>query len=116
MNSVVRITDHPNMTSAVNSGLKTTNQTEKKQILLLVLVVEAEYRILQVLSLAAINYSKKVSATYLEFIQSQVIMLTCSCNLHPFTPHFYIVKLGFTFLIFALKHRLWVLVRSNVCQ
>ena len=24
------------------------------------------------------------------------IMLTCQCNLHPFTPHFYKVKLGFT--------------------
>ena len=34
----------------------------------------------------------------------------------PLTPHFYKVKLGFTgvfiFLIFALKHRLWVLVRT----
>ena len=31
----------------------------------------------------------------------------------PLTPHFYLVKVGFTgvhiiFLIFALKHRLWV--------
>ena len=25
-----------------------------------------------------------------------VIMLTCSCNVHPLTPHFYIVKVGFT--------------------
>ena len=44
------------------------------------------------------------------------IMLTCPCNVHPLTPHFYIVKLGFKgipyFLIFALKHRLWVLVRT----
>ena len=24
------------------------------------------------------------------------IMLTCPCNVHPITPHFYIVKLGFT--------------------
>ena len=24
------------------------------------------------------------------------IMQTCLCNLHPLTPHFYIVKLGFT--------------------
>ena len=34
----------------------------------------------------------------------------------PSPPHFYIVKLGFTgvnfFLIFALKHKLWVLVRT----
>ena len=42
-------------------------------------------------------------------------MQTSPCNEFPFTPHFYIVKLGFTgvyiiFLIFALKHRLWVLV------
>ena len=43
------------------------------------------------------------------------IMITCPCNEHPpFTPHFYIGKLGFTrvnifFLISALKHRLWVL-------
>ena len=33
-------------------------------------------------------------------------------DLYPLSPHFYIVKLGFTrvyiFLIFALKHRLWV--------
>ena len=38
------------------------------------------------------------------------------CNEDPHTPHFYIVKLGFTgvyiFLIFAQKHRLWVLVRT----
>ena len=39
------------------------------------------------------------------------IMLTCPCNVYPLTPHFYIVKLGFTvvyivFLIFALKHRI----------
>ena len=44
------------------------------------------------------------------------IMLTCPSNEHPLTPHFYIVKLGFTgvsfFLIFAQKHRLWVLVRT----
>ena len=35
----------------------------------------------------------------------------------PLKPHFYVVKLGFTgvyiiFLIFAQKHRLWVLVRT----
>ena len=37
-------------------------------------------------------------------------MPTYLCNVHPLTPHFYIVKLGFTgvniFFIFALKHRL----------
>ena len=38
-------------------------------------------------------------------------------NIDPLKPHFYIVKLGFTgvciyFLIYAKKHRLWVLVRT----
>ena len=45
-------------------------------------------------------------------------MLTCPCNVDPLTPHFYIVKLGFTgvynfFLIFALKHRLCVPLTKN---
>ena len=45
------------------------------------------------------------------------IMLTSSCNVDPFTPHFYIVNLGFTgvyivFLIFDLKQKLRVLVRT----
>ena len=45
------------------------------------------------------------------------ITKTCLYNSDPFKPHFYIVKLGFTgvyiiFLIFARKHRLWVLVRT----
>ena len=43
-------------------------------------------------------------------------MKTSLCNEHPLTPHFYIVKLGFTgvyfFLIFAPKQRLWVLIRT----
>ena len=46
-----------------------------------------------------------------------IITKTCPCNKDPLTPHWYIVKLGFTegihyFLIFALKHRLWVRVRT----
>ena len=44
------------------------------------------------------------------------IMQTCPCNEDPLTPHVYIVKLECTgvyiFLIFALKYRLWVLVRT----
>ena len=43
-----------------------------------------------------------------------IIMLTHPCNLHPLDPHFYTVKLRFTgiyiFLIFALIHKLWVLI------
>ena len=45
------------------------------------------------------------------------IRKTCPCNEYPLKPHFYLVKLGFAgvylfFLIFAPKHRLWVLVRT----
>ena len=45
------------------------------------------------------------------------IMKTSPCNEYPITPHFCIVKLGCTgvyifFLIFTLKHRLWVLIRT----
>ena len=44
------------------------------------------------------------------------IRITSPCDLYPFTPHFYIVKVRFTgvyiFFILALKHRLWVLVRT----
>ena len=42
-------------------------------------------------------------------------MKTCPCNVYPLEPHFYIEKTGVCrglpiFLIFAPKHRLWVLV------
>ena len=45
------------------------------------------------------------------------IRKTCPCNIYPGKPHFYIAKLGYAgvylfFLIFAPKHRLWVLVRT----
>ena len=48
-----------------------------------------------------------------------VIMKTCPCNVYPFEPHFYIAKLGYAgvylfFLIFAPKHRLWVLVVPTI--
>ena len=45
------------------------------------------------------------------------IKLKRPCNLHPVTPHFYIVKLGLhgytLFSYFALKHRLWVHVYTR---
>ena len=33
-----------------------------------------------------------------------IIMITCPCNAYPLTPHFYIVKLGFTgvYIIFLI--------------
>ena len=50
------------------------------------------------------------------------IRKTFPCNVYPLIPHFHIVKLGYArvylfflfsyFLIFAPKHRLWVLVRT----
>ena len=45
------------------------------------------------------------------------IMLECPCNVDRLTPQYYILKLGVTggihyFLIFALKHISWVLVRT----
>ena len=48
---------------------------------------------------------------------SYYIMKTGPCNVYPLEPHFYIVKLAFAgvylfFFFFALKHRLWVLVRT----
>ena len=48
----------------------------------------------------------------------QYIMLTCPCNVHPLTPHFYIYSKTavyrdiYYFLIFALKHTLLVLVKT----
>ena len=44
-------------------------------------------------------------------------MITCLCNENHWTPHYYIVKLGFTrvyfyFLMFALTHRSRALVRT----
>ena len=49
------------------------------------------------------------------------IMKTRPYNFDLLKPHFYIVKLGFTavyfiFLIFAQKHRLWVLVRTALLR
>ena len=44
------------------------------------------------------------------------ITKTCLYNYDPFKPHFCIVKLGligvYILFFFALKHRLWVLVRN----
>ena len=46
------------------------------------------------------------------------IMKTCPCYEHPLTPHFNIVKLGFTrvyiFSYFCSKHGSWVHVRTSV--
>ena len=44
-----------------------------------------------------INPQKDDFFPYMSLQQdSALCMQTCPCNLHPLTPHFYIVKLGFT--------------------
>ena len=49
-------------------------------------------------------------------IATEAIILTCLYNLHSLTRHFYIVKVGLTcvhlFFIFALIHRMWLLIRA----
>ena len=57
------------------------------------------------------NLIRNFSVNYMASRKHTYIILT------PLNPHSYIVKLGFTevyiiFLISALKHRLWVLVRT----
>ena len=41
-------------------------------------------------------------------LSSNIIMITCPCNEHPLTPHFYIEKVGFTrvyiFFLFLLQN------------
>ena len=37
-----------------------------------------------------------LSSVQLSWPYQRLIMITCSCNVHPRTPHFYVVKLGFT--------------------
>ena len=59
----------------------------------------------------------KIVANDLEKELGISITKTCLYNFDPLKPHFYIVKLGVTwlyiiFLISAQKHRLWVLVRT----
>ena len=42
------------------------------------------------------KYDQMQLQMVIQCIYDQHIMLTCLCNVHPLTPHFYIVKLGFT--------------------
>ena len=56
----------------------------------------------------------KIQNNFHGFCSLQYIRKTCPCYVYPLEPHFYIAKLGYAgvylfFLIFAPKHRLWVL-------
>ena len=62
----------------------------------------------------------EMSFCFIQILHQHVklcIRKTCPCNEYPLKPNFYIAKLGYAgiylfFLIFAPKHRLWVLVRA----
>ena len=61
--------------------------------------------------------TRKISFCHLLNLPRESCKDQCSHNVDPLKPNFYIEKLGFTgvyiiFLIFAQKHRLWVLVRT----
>ena len=63
--------------------------------------------------------SQKLSHFFEGDRENKHITKTClyTHNFDPLKPHFYIVKLGFTgicisYLIFAQKHGLWVLIRT----
>ena len=63
------------------------------------------------------NIFCQYNIAYENLFLSHIITKTLLYNFDPLKPHFYTVKLGFTgvyiiFLISALKHRLWVLVRT----
>ena len=87
------------------------------------------YNYLANLMLYVSCYSRVINAcypstTYFPITNNVIIVyirITRPCNVYPLTHHFYIAKLGFTgvfviFLIFALKHRLWELVRTSSYQ
>ena len=62
------------------------------------------------------TFCTRIFVAFLLGFPAVSIRITCPCDLYPLTPHFYILKLGCTgvyiFLIFALKHRLWVLIST----
>ena len=90
--------------------------------------VHKDRRIQEVFQEAANQFSVGKESAYQIFTKNKLgmskvsawwvpITKTCLYDIDPLKPHFYIVKLGFTgvyaiFLIFAQKHKLWVLVRT----
>ena len=58
------------------------------------------------------GHNSALPHTLLQTLQF-IIRKTCPCNEYPFKPQFYYLKVGLPiFLVFAQKHRLWVLVRT----
>ena len=56
------------------------------------------------------SIKKLKSQDILRTITKNTITKICQCNVYPLLPHFYILKLGFTwlYLFFYPKQRLWV--------
>ena len=84
-------------------------------------------KMMQVMRLYSIYSSLMHGCTFSSDMSIQIYaiinikVITCPCYEDPLTPHFYILKPGFTgvhifFLIFALKHRLWLLVRTALVR
>ena len=66
----------------------------------------------------SLNFDKKKKKKKIKKKNKKNITKTCLYIFDPLKHHFYIVKLGFTwvyiiFLISAQKHRLWVLVSTH---
>ena len=52
---------------------------------------------------STVHYVKNAYVIYCTFTTVKMtIMITCPCNEYPLTPHFYIVKLGFTVVYFFI--------------
>ena len=72
---------------------------------------------INLLGVARLQWDKRTANALIDQADAQGDQDVPSYNFDPLKPHFYIVKLGFTgvyiiFLIFAQKHRLWVLVKT----
>ena len=103
---IIKLYFSRNFTITYRSSLKTVLSCQKN-------LLSAGYSLWTVCSKVNIIDIEQI----LQYRKAVFIRITCPCGLYPFTPHFYIIKLGFTggihyFLIFALKHILWVLVRA----
>ena len=79
-------------------------------------LIDVITRILTGTCLLQANIHRFTDSVSIARVQPADIRITCPCDLYPFTPRFYIVKLGCTgvyiLVIFSIKHRLWVLIRT----
>ena len=83
-NSAVRITDCPDMISAVDCGHKASTQPTNHHTFF----IRKKWGVR-----GCTLYGHVIMMNLLFYIVS--ITITCPYNVYPLTPHFYIVKLGF---------------------